>query len=100
MSMQLPTREQCIELLNAALPGFDPEKYEKIYSVECEQAVFYVYAIGHETQTDFAIKICRHYGSFHAGMKRRMESDWHIVVFDVVSFSRVASEMLKNWNWS
>jgi hypothetical protein len=98
---QLPTEDQCKKLFEAALPGIDWSKYENVYSAEESNAVFYAYAVGIGNQTDFAIKICRHYGSFHAGMKLRFggHHEWNIVMFDVVAFSRVAEEMLKDWKW-
>jgi hypothetical protein len=98
--MQLPTEEQCKQLFEAALGKRNWADFEKVYSVDYEIGTFYCYA-QHRNVT-WAIKVSKHYDTFRAGFKLRpKDSDvWQILSVDVVEFSRVASEMLKNWKWS
>jgi hypothetical protein len=97
--MQLPTEDQCKQLFEAALGKLDWNDFERVYSVEYQNGVFYCYA-NHKNVT-WAIKVSKHYDTFRAGFKLRPKGEdvWQILMVDVLEFSRVASEMLKNWKW-
>ena len=99
--MRLPTEEECKTLFEAAIKGIDWANYERVYATDYDMGTMYLYAMGAGMQTDFAIKICKNYDGFLAGMKRRLggHHGWDIALFDVVKFSQVASEMFKNWDW-
>ena len=98
--MRLPTKEECKKLFEAALESpVDWSKFDDVYATEIELCTMYIYAMGEHV--DFAIKICKNYDGFLAGMKLRHRGhhEWNIALFDVVEFSRVAGEMFKNWEW-
>lgn len=101
---RIPTKEECISLLEGAVPTFKAGEYETIYAEPIygkdnilEEVC--VYAISIDGYSDVKITARFHNGGINACCYHRFERDrpWSGMLSNAVMFGRAVESLLKKW---